>query len=275
MTMALEVRDGAYSYPNGAHVLRDVNFSFSGREVMSILGPNGAGKTTLLRAILGLSPFTKGVAFWNGRPVGDWRPRDFWLRIGYVPQAKVPQFAAMTISELVAFGRSSRLSPFALPGAADWEAVDRALETVGIAHLGARLCSAVSGGQLQLALIARALAAEPELLVLDEPESNLDFRNQRIVLEVIERLAARGLGAILNTHFPAHAVELSQTVLLVPRGEPPVCGRAKDVMTEDILSKVFEIGVRIRDLDFPERTVTTVTAVGRALDEKGRAIRED
>lgn len=275
MTMALEVKDGAFQYPNGAAVLRDVNFRFSGREVMSILGPNGAGKTTLLRALLGLAPFTRGVALWNGTPVTDWSPREFWQRVGYVPQAKRMNFAAMTIGELVALGRSARLGPFALPGKADWEIVDRAMEEVGITHLRKRLASEVSGGQLQLALIARALAVEPELLVLDEPESNLDFRNQRIVLEVIERLAERGLGAILNTHFPAHAVELSETVLLVPRGEPPLCGRAADVMTEAVLSEVFEIGVRIRDLNFPERTVTTVTAVGRALDAKGRAIRED
>lgn len=275
MTMALEVKDGGFSYPNGAEVLRDVNFKFSGREVMSILGPNGAGKTTLLRAILGLAPFTKGVARWNGKPVDEWQPREFWRRVGYVPQAKRMNFAAMTIGELVALGRSARLGPFALPGKDDWAMVDRAMEEVGITHLRKRLASEVSGGQLQLALIARALAVEPELLVLDEPESNLDFRNQRIVLEVIERLADRGLGAILNTHFPAHAVELSQTVLLVPRGEPPVCGEAHKVMTESVLSDVFEIGVRIRDLNFPERTVTTVTAVGRALDEKGRAVRED
>ena len=179
MTMTLEVRDGRFAYPGEKPVLDGVNFSFSGRGILSILGPNGAGKTTLLRALLGLAPFSSGSVRWCGREWRDWKPREFWTRVGYVPQAKVPQFAAMTISELVALGRSSRLSPFALPGAADWEAVDRALETVGIAHLGERLCSAVSGGQLQLALIARALAAEPELLVLDEPESNLDFRNQR------------------------------------------------------------------------------------------------
>ena len=275
MTMALEVENGAYTYPNGADVLSDVNFRFSGREVMCILGPNGAGKTTLLRAILGLAPFTRGVARWNGKPVADWQPKACWQRIGYVPQAKRMNFAAMTIGELVALGRSARLGPFSLPGRDDWAKVDRAMEEVGITHLRKRLASEVSGGQLQLALIARALAVEPELLVLDEPESNLDFRNQRIVLEVIERLAERGLGAILNTHFPAHAVELSESVLLVPRGKPPVCGRVADVMTESILTDVFEIGVRIRDLDLPERTVTTVTAVGRALDASGRAIRED
>ncbi len=266
MTMTLEVRDGRFAYPGEKPVLDGVNFSFSGRGILSILGPNGAGKTTLLRALLGLAPFSSGSVRWCGREWRDWKPREFWTRVGYVPQAKVPQFAAMTISELVALGRSSRLSPFALPGAADWEAVDRALETVGIAHLGARLCSAVSGGQLQLALIARALAAEPELLVLDEPESNLDFRNQRIVVDTLAKLARDGLGAVINTHFPAHALELSNEVLLVPRGEPPLCGPIERVMTEENLTRAFGIRIRMGEAVFPEKTVPVVAAVGRSED---------
>ncbi len=259
--MKLQAINGAFAYPGEAPVLQNVSFSFGGRGILAVLGPNGAGKTTLLRAILGLAPFTSGEALWDGRRIEDWKPRDFWRRVGYVPQAKAPSFAAMTLAELVALGRSARLGPFSLPGKADWEAVDRAMEEVGVSHLAHRLCSQVSGGQLQLALIARALAAEPELIVLDEPESNLDFRNQRVVIEVLKRLAGRGLGAILNTHFPAHAVELADEVLLVPRGRPPICGPAQNMMTEERLSDVFEIQVRIRELQLPERTVTTVTAV--------------
>lgn len=269
--MKLEVQNGAFAYPNGRAVLENVAFSFGGKGVLAVLGPNGAGKTTLLRAVLGLAPFTSGTALWDGIDVRRWKPRSFWQRVGYVPQAKRPSFAAMTLAELVALGRSARLGPFALPGPEDWAAVDRAMAEVGIAHLRARRTNEVSGGQLQLALIARALAADPELLVLDEPESNLDFRNQRIVLEVIERLVDKGLGAVINTHFPAHAAELAHQVLLVPRGKPPVCGAASDLMTEEMLTKVFEIQVRMRELVLPERTVMTVTAVGKALDADGKA----
>lgn len=269
--MRLEVVNGAFAYANGQTVLENVNFSFAGRGVLAVLGPNGAGKTTLLRAVLGLAPFSSGQACWDGVDVRQWQPKRFWQRVGYVPQAKRPGFAAMTLAELVALGRSAKLGPFALPGPQDWAAVDRAMAEVGITHLRARRTNEVSGGQLQLALIARALAAEPELLVLDEPESNLDFRNQRIVLEVIERLAAKGLGAIINTHFPAHAAELAQEVLLVPRGRPPICGSAEVLMTEAQLSEVFEIQVRMRELALPERRVMTVTAVGKALDENGTA----
>lgn len=259
--MALEVIQGGFAWPNREPVLSNVNFRFDGTGVMSILGPNGAGKTTLLRCMLGLLKFTEGEARLDDRPVGTWASRDFWRTIGYVPQAKLPGFASMTLADMVALGRSAHIGPFSLPGDADWEIVDRVMEEVGIAHLSGRLCSEVSGGQFQLALIARALAAEPKILVLDEPESNLDFRNQMVVLRVIERLSEQGLGTIINTHFPAHALELSDKTLLVPRHRPPIFGDTRDVMTEDILTDVFDVQVRIRELDLPERPYTCVAAV--------------
>ncbi len=259
--MEFEVRRGGFAWPNHEPVLTDVNFVFDGKGVMSILGPNGAGKTTLLRAMLGLIRFTEGESLLNGKPVSDWSSGEFWQTVGYVPQAKVPGFAAMTMADMVALGRSARIGTFGLPGAADWEIVDRVMEEVGIAHLGSRLCSEVSGGQFQLALIARALAAEPKLLILDEPESNLDFKNQMVVLSVIERLTNEGLGAIINTHFPAHALDISKKTLLVPRGRAPLYGDTRDVMTEERLSDIFDVQVRIRELTLPERPYTCVAAV--------------
>ena len=259
--MSLEVIHGGYAWPGREPVLTGINFRFDGTGVMSILGPNGAGKTTLLRCMLGLLKFTEGEARLDGRPVSNWKPRDFWRTIGYVPQAKLPGFASMTLADMVVLGRSAHIGPFSLPSDADWEVVDRVMTEVGIEHLAGRLCSEVSGGQFQLALIARALAAEPRILVLDEPESNLDFRNQMVVLNVIERLTEQGLGAVINTHFPAHALEISTKTLLVPRHRPPIFGDTRDVMTEDLLSDVFDVRVRIRELDFPERRYTCVAAV--------------
>ena len=259
--MEFQVRHGGFAWPQREHTLIDVNFSFDCTGVMSILGPNGAGKTTLLRAMLGLIDFTEGEALLDGKPVSQWSSRDFWRTVGYVPQAKLPGFASMTLADMVALGRSAHIGPFSLPGEKDWEIVDRVMEEVGIAHLGSRLCSEVSGGQFQLALIARALAAEPRVLVLDEPESNLDFKNQMVVLKVIERLTAEGLGAVINTHFPAHALAISKMTLLVPRHRPPIFGSTRDVMTEEKLSDVFDVQVRIRELELPECRYTCVAAV--------------
>lgn len=159
--MSLEVIHGGYAWPGREPVLRDVDFSFDGTGVMSILGPNGAGKTTLLRCMLGLLKLTEGEALLDGRPVGDWKPRDFWRTIGYVPQAKLPGFASMTLADMVVLGRSARIGPFSLPSDADWAVVDRVMAEVGIDHLAGRLCSEVSGGQFQLALIARPLRPNP------------------------------------------------------------------------------------------------------------------
>lgn len=259
--MNFEVRHGGFAWPHNEPTLTDVNFSFDCTGVMSILGPNGAGKTTLLRAMLGLLPFTEGESLLNGKPVSEWSPREFWRTVGYVPQAKLPGFAAMTLADMVALGRSAHIGPFSLPGEKDWAIVDRVMEEVGIAHLANRLCSEVSGGQFQLALIARALAAEPRVLILDEPESNLDFKNQMVVLRVIERLTSEGLGAIINTHFPAHALAISKKTLLVPRHRSPIFGNTRDIMTEEKLSDVFDVQVRIRELDLPECRYTCVAAV--------------
>ena len=174
MTHTLSAEHAFYTWPAArgkapTPILSDVHFSFEAKGVLAILGPNGAGKTTLLRSVLGLLPWTKGRSLLDGRDVRDWAPRDFWRIVGYVPQAKSPAFAPMTIRDMVALGRSPHLGPFGRPGPKDWEIVDRVLEEVGVPDLAHRLTSEVSGGQLQLALIARALATEPALLVLDEP----------------------------------------------------------------------------------------------------------
>ena len=99
------------------------------------------------------------------------------------------------------------------------------------------------------------------MLILDEPESNLDFKNQMVVLRVIELLTSEGLGAIINTHFPAHALAISKKTLLVPRHRPPIFGNTRDIMTEEKLSDVFDVQVRIRELDLPECRYTCVAAV--------------
>lgn len=262
--MRCEVRNGSFSYRAGEPVLRDVDFSFDGRGVFALLGPNGAGKTTLLKCLLGLMPWTTGESLFDGKPLSAWPRRAFWSRVAYVPQARLPNLASLSIAEFVVLGRSARLGAFASPGARDWALVDEALDTVGIRDLAGRLCSEVSGGQLQLAAIARALADEPELLVLDEPESNLDFRNQAGVLSVIDRLTAAGLGVILNTHFPAHALLRAKTGLLVPKGAAPVFGKAEELFTEERLTALFGIEVAVRAIDVKGRRLPVVLAVDDA-----------
>jgi len=262
--MKFEVKNGGFRYHHGRRqVLENVNLLFDEPGILSILGANGAGKTTLLKCMMGLLHWTEGGSFLDDKDIRTMSHREFWSQVGYVPQAKMPSFI-YTVREMVVLGRGVHLGELAQPGKKDWEIVDRCLETVGILHLRDKLCNEISGGEYQLVLIARALAAEPKLLVLDEPESNLDFRNQMIVLRVLRNLCEeQKLSAIINTHYPDHALDISKKSLLLMPGGETVFGDTADIIREDRLEQAFGIPVRIRKIELPERDYTCVMAVDR------------
>ena len=130
---------------------------------------------------------------------------------------------------------------------------------MGIAHLAKKLCNEVSGGEYQMAMIARALVSDPGLLVLDEPESNLDLKNQRLVLDTVARLGReKGIAAVLNTHYPDHALDISQkALLLLPEGNA-LFGQTREILQEENLQRAFGIPVRIRQVELPEGEVACV-----------------
>lgn len=222
-----------------------LSFTHGDGEILSILGPNGVGKTTLLKTLLGLIPALGGTIHYNEQALSTWKPRDFWQKVGYVPQAKSAQGASITLEEMVVLGRSPRMGLFAQPSPSDWAAVDKALALVGMNAFADRSLHALSGGQLQLGLIARALVNDPEWIILDEPESHLDFKNQERVLSVIDSLKAQGLGAIFNTHFPHHAIELADQAILLSETEAPLVGPAKAILTAPNLSKALDVPIEI------------------------------
>lgn len=258
--MKFEVKSGGFWYRRDRQVLKDVSFSFDQPGILSVLGANGVGKTTLMKCMLGLLPWSEGGSYLNGVDIRRMRHREFWKRVGYVPQAKLSSFV-YTVREMVVLGRNAHLGSLSQPGKRDWEIVDSALEQVGISCLAEKLCSELSGGEYQLVMIARALATEPELLVLDEPESNLDFKNQMVVLGVLKNLCEQHkLSAIINTHFPEHALDISQkSLLLLPDGGT-LYGDTPDIIREDHLEAAFGIPVRIRTVRLPERDYTCVIA---------------
>ena len=259
--MKFEVRGGSFQYGKEKEILKNISFSFEGAGILSVLGANGAGKTTLMKCMLGLIPWTQGASYLNDEDIRKIRQKEFWRQVGYVPQAKYPSFV-YTVGELVVMGRSAHLGPFAQPGPKDWEKVDESLDMVGISHLKNKLCNQISGGEFQLTLIARALAAEPSLLVLDEPESNLDFKNQMIVLEVLKKLCGqKNLAAIINTHFPEHAVEISRKSLLLMRDGNALYGDSQEVLQEKNLDAAFDVPVRVRTISLPEKDYTCVMAL--------------
>src|SRR4030095_16607639 len=171
--MRLELADLAFGYP-GKEVGRDVTFDLTGGEVLCLLGPNGGGKTTLFKTILRLlSPLPGRVAV-DGQPIAGWA-RDRLARVfGYVPQAQLGIFP-FTVAEIVLMGRTAHIGPFATPSRADRAIAEEMLVSLGIGHLAPRPYTEISGGERQLTLIARALAQQPAILVMDEPNASRRF----------------------------------------------------------------------------------------------------
>ena len=265
--MNLTVKNGCFSYNRGkTTVFRDINFSVGAGEILAILGPNGAGKTTLLRCITGMLRWTGGESLLDGEPIRSMAPRKLWSRMAYVPQAKAAS-AAYTAFETVLLGRSSRLNAFETPGKADLQKAHEVMELLGICHLAEKKCSAISGGELQMVLIARALAAEPEVLILDEPESNLDFKNQLVVLDTMSKLARQGMTCIFNTHYPAHALQRADKALLLCRGGDYAFGATNQVVTEDAIRRSFGVEAVIGTLDTPQGTVQNVVPLRIAKED--------
>lgn len=178
--------------------LHDVSFQVCPGEVVAVLGPNGSGKTTLLRGVLGLATVVSGRVIAFGTPIQDLPDR--W-RIGYVPQVnRVGDALPTTVAEVVASGRLARRRPWTPAGRADRDAVRAAIAEVDLERLAHRPMRELSGGQQRRALVARALAAEPRLIFMDEPTAGVDRANQELLEGTLVRLAARGLGVVVVTH---------------------------------------------------------------------------
>lgn len=174
-------------------------------------------------------------------------PREIARRIAYIPQAHTPPFP-FAVRDVVLMGRTAHLGPFESPGRTDRNAADRALDLLGIAALADEDYARISGGQRQLALIARALAQETPLLVMDEPTASLDFGNQALVLRQVRRLSAQDFGLVLSTHNPDHAFACATRVALLYGGTVIAQGTPADALTPDRLRQVYGIAVTVERL---------------------------
>ena len=264
--MNLSVDHGSFHYRKDTPIFRDVSFSLDSGEILAILGPNGAGKTTLLRCVTGMLKWRSGQSLLDGVPIHTMPARKLWSKMAYVPQAKAAS-SAYTAFETVLLGRSSHLNAFASPGKEDTEKAWEVMELLGIAGLADKKCSAISGGELQMVLIARALAAEPQVLILDEPESNLDFKNQLVVLDTITRLAQNGMACIFNTHYPAHALQRANKSLILSRGGDYVFGSTASVVTEEAIRGAFGVEAVIGEIETPYNTLRNVVPLHIASQE--------
>lgn len=189
--------EGLYVSIGGMPILRDVSVHVTQGEVVALIGGNGSGKSTLIRTLLGLLPFQEGSVKLFGQPIADFHE---WKRVGYVPQRSTINVANATVREIAASGRLAHRRPFEWLGKADRTALDHALEQVGLSDRARWPFTALSGGQKQRVLIARALASEPELLVMDEPMAGVDLHSQQGLADLLAGFRDSGLGLLVVLH---------------------------------------------------------------------------
>jgi len=234
--LAIVVQGASFAYRPHRWVFRRCSAAIERGRVVAVLGTNGRGKTTLLKILMGALHATEGSIETKGR-------------VAFVPQLFGTSFDYNVI-DIVLMGRARNIGLFAQPSDEDRAQAMAALEMLGLETYATRPVHELSGGQRQLALIARAIAGNAEILIFDEPTSSLDFKNQALVLQTIHRLAKRdGLTIVFSTHQPNHALAIADDALLLVNETEHVFGPVPDVLAEEQISRLY--GVAMRRVEVP------------------------
>jgi iron complex transport system ATP-binding protein len=236
--MSLEARDLAVRYGDAGLALDGVSCAVSGGRFLAVVGPNGSGKTTLVRALSGLVRLERGEVRVDGTPLVQWTRRALARVLAVVPQGEDIAFP-LRVEETVMLGRYARLGPFAAPGAADRAAVGDALARCDVAAFAGRTIDSLSGGEWQRVRLARALAQEPRVLVLDEPTTSLDVRHEMELFELIRRLVDGGLAGLVITHHINLAARFADRMILLSAGRVAAEGPPAEVLRRETLREVF------------------------------------
>ncbi|MDR3283423.1 MAG: ABC transporter ATP-binding protein [Candidatus Methanoplasma sp.] len=256
--MSFEVKNGGFGY-GCEYLFRNVNFKLEQNDVLATLGPNGTGKTTMLKCMMNILSWREGGAFLNEKDVCMFRRKDFCRKVAYVPQARAYAFDCSVI-DMVMMGRTPHIGAFSEPSSKDMEVTEEKISQMGISKLAERSCAVLSGGELQMVLIARALASEPEVLIMDEPESNLDYHNQLKILNTVKRLS-QDMICIINTHYPEHALRVSNKALLLSKDGSADYGSTEDVITEESIGDVFSVNTAMGSVKAGEETLRYVLPI--------------
>jgi iron complex transport system ATP-binding protein len=249
MNEKITIENASFRYGDKS-IFTGLSFSVSRGEVLCLLGANGCGKTTLLRCLNGYLRLNSGSVRLENADIAAIPAAALAKRIGFVFQDNSTTFP-YSVLEIVRMGRAPHLKLFSSPGPKDALIAEQALETVGISHLRDKKFTQISGGERQLAVIARTLAQEPDVILMDEPTSALDFRNQTLVLRMITKLAGQGMTIIMSSHFPNNALLFSNRVAMMHNGRFIALGKASEVINEQNLEKIYGIGVRILSAEDP------------------------
>lgn len=248
--MQFDVEHISFSYRD-KRVLENVSFSLKSGDVISLLGRNGSGKTTLLRLLLGFLKPESGRLSIDSVPIEEISLNERAKRIAYIPQYSDLAFP-MTVLDTVVMGRAPNISTFSKPGKSDYEIAMKNLELMGIESLKDKSMGKISGGERQLALIARALTQDAKILLLDEPTSALDYSNQIMVLEKVNELAKKDYSILYSTHNPEQALMLSSSVLILDRGVSEYYRKPDELFDGKRLSRLYGINLYLEKIDTGE-----------------------
>lgn len=239
MSKVLEIQNLSFSYTGDVSVLDQVTLEICRGELVMLVGPNGCGKTTLMKAILGLLPTDPPGILVQGRDRNEYTAQELAREISYVPQSSNGARCDYSLREFLLMGRAPHIGLLCLPNQEDYKSVTKYAEECCIASLLDVPVSHLSGGQYQLATIARALVQGSELIVMDEPFSALDLCNQARMLELLVRLQQKGKTVLLSTHDPNHALAVNCTVCGFLNHRIAFSGQAERVLTPSHVAAIY------------------------------------
>ncbi len=259
--MILEIKNGCFGYPKQDIILSDINLSIRGRSYFSNLRSQRYRKDHTIKMHDWSAPLERGCDFLYGQDIKTLKPKELWSNVSYIPQSHGFAFS-YTGLEMVMLGRCSHLGVFEQPGRQEIEMAEAMMEKTGITHLAKKDCNRMSGGELQMVLIARALINEPKLIILDEPETGLDFHNQILVLNMIDRLSHEdGISAIMNTHYPTNAVSVADEAFMMNHKGTFFYGSTEKVLTEENISVSFDVNVVVNEFSHHQKKIKSIVPV--------------
>lgn len=248
MNRIMEMENASFSYSGKEKIFQDINLSINKGEVLCILGPNGTGKTTLIKCLNCLLKLNTGNIFLSGEDIYSFNKTDLARQIGYIPQGHNPVFP-FTVLDVVVMGRAPHLSSMSSPSQNDYLIAQESLKKLNMDRMMHNPYTELSGGEKQLVFFARVLAQKPDILLLDEPTSHLDFGNQMRTLKIINKMANGGFTVVMTSHFPDHAFISADKVAIMKDCHIIDYGTPEEVITEENLERAYNIGVKIMDLD--------------------------
>ncbi len=243
--MIYDVRDISFTYPFGKRkVLDRISFTLEQGRILTILGPNGAGKSTLLNCMAGLLRPNRGETFVCGQELSSMSFREIARIISYVQQTHTPAFA-YSVLHFVTMGLAPKIGLFGKPTAQHRELARKALERLGIGDLAEKPYTEISGGEMQQAIIARAIVHNPKVILFDEPTAHLDYGNQIRVLGLIREMANRGFSVIMTTHNPDHAILVGGIAAILDMKGRIEVGPCEKIITEEKLQRIYKTELRL------------------------------